>query len=156
MMRLTTDQARQRLARSTAAIWVVQCNPRVTDIFASARTALPESWCVKRHAKEIRRGDRVVLWLSGTAAGVYALGEVTADVDLGTSARQGAGPSPALQATLDLFLNLFDRPVTRTVLKTDPRFAAEPILRQPFAANPHRLSATAFDAILDRVDTVDG
>ena len=63
----------------------------------------------------------------------------------------GAGPSPVIRASLDLFLDLFDRPVKRTVLKADPRFAGESILRQPFAANPHRLSPIAFDAILERV-----
>jgi len=143
-MRSTAGHAAlQRLAGSTTAIWVVQCNPRRTDILASSRTALPDAWCVKRYVTEIRRGDRVVLWLSGPGAGVYALGEITADV-------RPAGPADT-KASLDLFVDLFDRPIERTVLKADPRFAAEPIIRQPFAANPHRLSASAFAVILERV-----
>ena len=151
-MSSTTKQALQRLEGSTAAIWLVQCNPRLTNIIASSRTGLPDAWCVKRHTKEIRRGDRIVLWLSGRDAGVYALGEVAADVrPLRPLAGEGAGPPPVTKASLDLFLDLFDRPVKRTVLKADRRFADEPILRQPFAANPHRLSAIAFDAILERV-----
>jgi len=150
-MSSTTEQALRRLERSTAAIWLVQCNPRLTDILASSRTALPDAWCVKRHTKEIRRGDRIVLWLSGADAGVYALGEVTADVHpLVPTADEGCRP-PVTKAALDLFLDLFDHPVARTELKADPRFADASILRQPFAANPHRLSAVAFEAILERV-----
>jgi hypothetical protein len=148
-MSSTDDQLLRRLAASTTAIWLVQCNPRVTDILESARTALPDSWCVKRHTSEIRRGDRVVLWLSGAEAGVYALGEITADVrPLERPVPVDAAP-PVIKASLDLFVDLFDRPVRRTVLKADPRFADEPILRQPFAANPHRVSPTALDAILE-------
>lgn len=151
-MRSTTTQALQRLGGSTSAIWLVQCNPRLTDILASSRTALPAAWCVKRHTKEIRRGDRIVLWLSGAEAGAYALGEIAADVRPPEPLTgEGADPATVTKAALDLFVDLFDRPVMRTVLKADPRFADESILRQPFAANPHRLSAVAFDAILERV-----
>jgi hypothetical protein len=153
-MRSTTEQALRRLAGSATAIWLVQCNPRVTDIRASARTALPDSWCVRRHLREIRREDRIVLWLSGADAGVYALGEIAADVHPPAArAVRGAAPAPPTKASLDLFVDLFDRPVARGALKADPRFADESILRQPFAANPHRVSARAFDAILERVAT---
>jgi hypothetical protein len=153
-MSSTITQALQRLAGSTAPIWLVQCNPRRTDILATARTALPDAWCVRRHTKEIRRGDRIVLWMSGARAGVYALGEVTADVRpvvplAGEDHRHR--PSPVMTASLDLFVDLFDRPVPRTELQADRRFADESILRQPFAANPHRLSATAMEAILERI-----
>lgn len=130
----------------------MQGNPRVTDIVASSRAGLPDAWCVKRHIREIRRGDRMVLWLSGADAGVYALGEVAADVHPPEpSATDDAGAAPVIKASLDLFVDLFERPVMRNLLKTDPRFAGEPILRQPFAANPHRVSAPAFDAILERL-----
>lgn len=149
-MRSTTERDLRRLGGSTTAIWLLQCNPRLTDILTSARTALPDAWCVKRHTREIRRHDRVVLWLSGAAAGVYALGEVTADVRPSVP-HTGAGAPSVTTAHLDLFVDLFDRPVRRDVLQADPRFADEPILRQPFAANPHRVSAGAFDAILERV-----
>ena len=152
-MSSTITQALQRLAGSTAPIWLVQCNPRRSDILASSRTALPDTWCVRRHTKEIRCGDRIVLWLSGADAGVYALGEITADVrPVLPVAGDGAGPSSVTKASVNFFLNLVDRPIKRSVLKTDPRFADEPILRQPFAANPHRLSPIALEAILERVD----
>lgn len=151
-MSSSIDDALRRLRGSTASIWLVQCNPRVTDILATPRTARRDSWCVKRYTHAIRRGDRVVLWLSGAGAGVYALGEVTADVHPpAPRAAKGASPSPVIEASVDLFVDLFDRPVARAVLKADRRFADESILRQPFAANPHRVSATAYEAILERL-----
>lgn len=151
-MTRTTDQALQRLQGSATAIWLVQCNPRLTDILASSRTALPDAWCVKRHTSEIRRGDRIVLWLSGADAGAYALGEAIADAGaVGPSDGDGARSAPVIKVSVHLFVDLFEHPVKRAVLKMDPRFAVESIMRQPFAANPHRLSPAAFDAILERV-----
>jgi hypothetical protein len=150
-MSATTERALHRLRASTAGIWLVQCNPRVTDILATSRTAPPDAWCVRRHVHEIRRGDRVVLWLSGRGAGVYALGVVAAEVRAGPPPAGRASSKPVAQAPLDLFLDLFDRPVARDVLVADPRFAGESIVRQPFAANPHRLSAGAFEAILELI-----
>lgn len=145
----TTD-ALTRLERTTAPVWLVQCNPRSTDILVSSRVALPDACCVRRHTHEIHRGDRIMLWLSGARAGVYAIGEITADVRSGET-RAAGRRAPVLKASLDLFLDLFDRPVERVDLRRDPRFAGESIIRQPFAANPHRVSAPAFDAVLERV-----
>ena len=148
---VSEESAVQRLQRSRASIWLVQCNPRVTDLLASSRTALPDAWCVKRHLNDIRRGDRVVLWLSGRDAGAYALGEVTAEATASAPPDDAAAEPPPIKVGVDLFLDLFDRPVRRAVLTADPRFADEPIVRRPFAANPHRVSPDAFDAILERV-----
>jgi hypothetical protein len=145
----TTD-ALERLERTTAPVWLVQCNPRSTDILVSSRTTMPDAWCVRRHTHEIRRGDRIMLWLSGANAGVYAIGEITADVRSGERSAAGRR-APVPQTSLDLFLDLFDRPVRRVDLRRDPRFADESIIRQPFAANPHRVSAPAFAAVLERV-----
>lgn len=147
----TIDHALRRLEGSSSAIWLVQCNPRLTAIFSDPRGTLPGAWCVKRHTTEIRRGDRMVLWLSGAESGVYALGEVDADVQPVVRSPVDTAPPPVTQASVDLFLHLFERPVRRTVLKADARFAGTTIMRQPFAANPHRLSAGAFDAILERI-----
>jgi hypothetical protein len=150
-MSSTTDQGRRRLAEGTGSIWLVQGNPRLTGIAAVPLAPLPTTWCVRRFVGELRRGDRMVLWLSGAAAGVYALGEICADVRPDADEARRRERRPVRQAPLDLFVDLRARPVRRATLRDDPRFAGESILRQPFAANPHRVSATAFDAILERV-----
>jgi hypothetical protein len=126
------------------AIWLVQCNPSTGDLRAARHGGPTPGWCVKRFLGEIRRGDRVVLWVSGKSAGVYAIGQVAADVVPGTA-------GDAARMPVELLVDLFDRPVARTSLKADPRWAAESILRQPFGANPHRVSAGAFGAIFDHI-----
>ena len=132
----------ERLRRSTSAIWLLQRNPRSGDVMSgSPGSGLPHTGCVKRYLDEIDSGDRVVLWLSGRSAGVYALGEVT---DQAASRRD--------EVHLDLFVDLRLQPLPRAMFKTDRRFAGESILRQPFGANPHRVSADAFDAILEAAD----
>ena len=149
-MTTVREDSLRRLRASASSVWLVQCNPRVTDVLAN-RT-LPTTWCVRRHVADIRAGDSVVWWLSGPRSGVYALGEVTGAVRRPPfTARTGARP-PAAEAPLDLFVDLRDRPVVRAELRHDTRFVGEPILRQPFAANPHRVSHDAFAAILERVD----
>jgi hypothetical protein len=142
------DAALRRLRSATTAIWVVQCNPRRTDPSTIATAFRRDGCCVKRHAHAIRRGDRVVLWLSGPDAGVHALGEVCGAV---SSPEPGAGRVALRRVPVDLFLDLSDRPIRRVDLVTDRRVVDESILRQPFAANPHRLSGAAFDALLERV-----
>jgi hypothetical protein len=132
----------------------MQRNPRISNIPADAEpNALPRVACVKRYVDELRPGDRVVLWVSGSRAGVYALGEV-ADDRGSPIARSGdveANEPFALagQVPLNVLVDLRARPLLRTLLKLDPRFARESIIRQPFAANPHRVSAPAFEAIIE-------
>ena len=60
-------------------MWLLQCDPKVFDFetMYRANRELPRSWSAKVRTSEIGPGDRVVFWLSGKNAGVYAIGEVT-------------------------------------------------------------------------------
>ena len=61
--------------------WVFQANPekvyRITD---ALKDGLLISWMVNQYKKEINTGDKVILWVSGQNAGVYALATVTSPV----------------------------------------------------------------------------
>jgi hypothetical protein len=141
-----------------ATTWVLQCNPKMWDIhgFIDENGELPSSWSIVRYRDQITEGDRVVLWLAGPDAGVYAIGEVVGapERDRVASNRLAHNTAPEWEwfVPIELDLDLFDSPIPRAALKADPRFSNQPIIRVPGAANPHPLDRDSFDAILDRVE----
>ena len=138
-------------------VWLVQVNPDKFDVVASIAKEglLPDTWSVGRYLDRIQPGDVVVFWVSGRDAGVYAIGEVCSVPFDGTvNPEHAIDPNPGWRhfIEIDLYLDLFDGPVLRSDLMTDPRFAGQSIIRVPRAANPHGLDRDALEAILDRLD----
>ena len=122
--------------------WLFQANPRRSDALARLRAGAPvDRWCVRRHLSELTAGDDVAVWLSGTAAGVYACGRLC-----GGAERDGSG---GWQVPLTLDDRFPDEPVLRRDLRLDPRFAGAAVLAQPFAANPFPLTPGEWAAVLD-------
>ena len=136
--------------QNSSSIWLVQRRPLLE---AGANTALPRTSCVKRYLGALTAGDCIVYWLSGARAGVYALGQIAAGrpSPLRTPEEATAPSRRPAEIPLDLFVDLRDRPVLRSQLELDTRFAAESIIRQPFGANPHRVSVPAFETILEHL-----
>lgn len=61
--------------------WVFQANPtKVYRIIDALKAGLLKSWMVNQYKKEIKTGDKVILWVPGEAAGIYALATVTSPV----------------------------------------------------------------------------
>lgn len=61
--------------------WVFQANPtKVYRIIDALKAGLLKSWMVNQYKKEIQTGDKIILWVSGEAAGIYALATVTSPV----------------------------------------------------------------------------
>jgi len=145
----------ERLRDAPSTVWLIQCNPKVTDAVDLRRGGeLPTNWTVNIRVDEIQAGDLVVFWLSGKKAGVYALGEITGPAYPGMLNEDDIltddHPNWDTFVPFDLYLDLFDCPILRADLKADPRFAGESIIVQPWAANAHRVSKPAFQAILER------
>lgn len=65
----------------TPNYWVFQANPtKVYRIIDALKAGLLKSWMVNQYKNEIQTGDKVILWVSGEAAGIYALATVTSPV----------------------------------------------------------------------------
>ncbi len=68
------------IALHTAAnVWIFQANPEQFNLSIELRNAAigsQDKWGVSSYRNEIRPGDTVLLWQSGKAAGIYAIGEV--------------------------------------------------------------------------------
>jgi len=60
--------------------WIFQCNPNEFDIVNEWQNRREETWKVTAHKKEIKKGDKVILWVTGNNAGCYGLCTVTSDV----------------------------------------------------------------------------
>jgi len=57
--------------------WIFQFNPAIYRWHNWIKENREnEQWLVSQHAKNIQKGDRVVIWASGEKAGIYAVGEI--------------------------------------------------------------------------------
>src|SRR4051794_21127232 len=57
--------------------WIFQSSPERYRIPNSLRLEQEEWWALNQHAKDVHVGDRVLIWISGKKAGIYAIGTVT-------------------------------------------------------------------------------
>ena len=59
--------------------WVFQGNPKRFDLPKSVAEGTLNEWSVSAHKNEIKPGDKVIVWMGGPDAGIYALAEVTSE-----------------------------------------------------------------------------
>ncbi|WP_199444070.1 EVE domain-containing protein [Umezawaea beigongshangensis] len=120
--------------------WVLQLNPRKWDVWTWwERLEEPAgSLTVSKRLGEVRPGDRVALWISGEAAGVYALGTITSTPYEATAFDEHWIDPPERGHVVDVRFDrfLFDDPLTKRALVADPVFAGALIVRMPRNANP--------------------
>ena len=122
------------------ANWILQGNPARSDVAALIEAGRSiESWSISRHARDLTLGDRAALWVGGTDAGIYALGEITGpsfgDVADDSWAEEYRG-RPMLFASVRLDDFLDGDPILKRELIGDPRFSRARIVSQPQAGNP--------------------
>lgn len=157
---LEAEQRAELLAyfrEPTRPVWVLSCNPKKWDVFGYIESAgrLPDSWSISRYRDRVSVGDTVVFWLTGRRAGVYAVGIVTDEprrdnVDASRLGDDAGSGDWEWFLPIALELDLFDAPILRSDLVTDPTFDSEPIIRTPWMANPISMSRQAIAVILGR------
>ena len=107
--------------------WVFQANPtKIYRIGDALDAGILKSWMVNRYRNEIKIGDKVILWISGEAAGIYALATVTSPVheaEVEEDEHQFFVDETKIEAgdrvNLTMDYNLVERPILKgTVLKT--------------------------------------
>jgi EVE domain len=57
--------------------WLFQANPKYSQILEAIQKLDGIYWLVTRYDKEITPGDRVLIWIAGKQAGVYAIAQVS-------------------------------------------------------------------------------
>ncbi len=126
-------QAEQPCVRT----WIFQTVPRRYRLLDALRNEPEELWEVNQHRDEVRLGDRVLVWLAGPDAGLYAVGTVMSEPkymrDFERSLRYWAadddGPQPNYRVLVHYDQVLLDRPLLRSLLKDIPELATLSILR---------------------------
>ena len=122
--------------------WIFQANPDQYRIEDSLQFEDEELWNLRQHASEVSTGDRVLVWISGANAGIYAIGTVTTEPherpDSATGQQywkdelSGKKPMPRVLVRYDRVL---EKPLLKDYLRCDPVLEKMRIITMPRATN---------------------
>jgi hypothetical protein len=103
-----------------------------------------EQWLASQHSKEIRKGDRVVIWASGEKAGIYAIGEVLENPSKRPldpkqekywTKKEDVQKFEEKNSVIIRYLKMIDNPILEDVCRKDPILKNMEILKQPQGTN---------------------
>ena len=77
---LSYDAWKWNSERNKVNYWIFQGNPKIYNVIDAISDNALETWSVKAYKSEIKKGDKVILWVTGEKQGCYALCEVTSNV----------------------------------------------------------------------------
>lgn len=139
--------------------WVFQANPTIYDISGALKAGILKTWSVKQFKKDINIGDKVILWVSGKDAGVYALATVSSPVQnikedpqeysyyINPSQKQ----ENADRVSLQLDYNLVNNPISKaTVLEHN----ILKDLTQGIQGTNFQATQEQYDAILNMIEHI--
>ncbi len=121
--------------------WLFQANPRYSRILDGIRELEGMYWLVTRYADQIAVGDRVVIWVAGKEAGIYAFAEVTQpthfvaqppDLNYWLLPVRAMG---RFYAPVRFTRKLLNCPLLKTRLRYDPILSNLQVLRAPHSTN---------------------
>lgn len=143
--------------KSTMKSWLFQANPKYSKILEAIQELDKIYWLITRYNREITPGDRVLIWIAGKQAGIYAIAEVSAtpqfmaeppDIDIWTMPMQARA---RFYAPVSFQQKLIDAPLLKSVLNYDPLLYEMEILRRPHNTN-FRISEEQWDRIIAMVN----
>lgn len=131
------------LSDASFRTWIFQASPERYRIIRSLSSQSEEYWNLNQHARRVRAGDRVFIWVSGSDAGIYADGRVlTNPVTMSDSAVgvahwinpiDGVRPKPRVLVRYDRVF--VERPLGKSLLEWDPILRHLRIMRFPRGTN---------------------
>lgn len=147
---------RARLSEADVGCWVLKSAHPPLDVVPGWRpgsVAILER-CVRPSYRLglMRPGQRVLLWCSGQAAGVRAIGTLTAAAGPHRAAPEQQRPGGP---RVGVRLLLLPEAVPRTDLLALPVLAAAEVLRVPAGSNPSVLRPEQTGALVDLLDPAD-
>lgn len=127
----------------TGRAWLFQANPKLYHIEESLGVEKEELWNLNQHAKEVGIGDRVLVWVSGKDAGIYAIGTIVSEpvlrpdsiVGMGywVQAENGRRSKARVRVRYDrVFL---DHPLRKVYIVCDPALAQLQVMKAPRGTN---------------------
>jgi EVE domain len=121
--------------------WLFQANPKYSNILQAIESLDGIYWLVTRYDKEITPGDRVLVWIAGKQAGIYAIAEVAAtpqfmdeppDIDIWTMPIRARA---RFYAPVTFQYKLLDAPLLKSVLLYDRILYDMEVIRRPHNTN---------------------
>lgn len=139
--------------------WIFQANPIRYRIHDSLKREAEEWWNLNQHAADVHVDDRVAIWVSGSEAGIYALGTVvegpivTPDSVRGQSYWQRATDGLKAKARVRVRYEqvLSDRPLLKVFLEADPNLWDLRVILAPRGTN-FPMQASEWQALLHWLD----
>lgn len=127
----------------TQHTWIFQANPLLYQIEQSLRVEQEDKWNLRQHHRRIQVGDRVLIWISGKHAGIYAVGKVLTSPTVEPDSAKGIGywidKRQGYRAISRVNVRyervMLDRPLLRDFLLCDPSLWTLSILRNPRGTN---------------------
>lgn len=134
--------------------WVFQANPtKVYRIIDALKDGLLQSWMVNQYKKEIQIGDKVILWVSGEAAGIYALATVTSPVHTALVEEEEhqyfidqSKIEEGTRVNLRMDYNLVDKPILKEQVLATPQLLD---LKQGTQGTNFQATKLQYDTILN-------
>lgn len=123
------------------AFWLFQANPKYSRIVTSIRELPVLYWLVTRYTHEIATDDRVLIWIAGKQAGIYAIARVLEppqfldrppDLEYWTTPMRAMG---RFYAPVELTQKLLDAPLLKSWLHHDPVLRQLQVLQTPQSTN---------------------
>lgn len=104
-----------------ANYWIFQGNPSVFDFRTAIKNNLLEDWTVSAHKDKIKKGDKVILWISGKNSGCYSLAEVTSEAQNITQSKDShlwkTEDKNPLKAGIKITHNIIETPLLWSKIK---------------------------------------
>jgi len=104
-----------------ANYWIFQGNPSVFDFETAIKNNLLEDWTVSAHKDKIKKGDKVILWISGKNSGCYSLAEVTSEAQIITQSKDShlwkTEDKNPLKAGIKITHNIIETPLLWSKIK---------------------------------------
>jgi len=146
-------------SQSSNSTWIFQANPNKYEIYKSLEAEKAEYWNLNQNAKKIKAGDRVLIWISGIEAGIYALGKVMTDPVVRPDSATGIGywitkkaGQRAKYRVLVRYEQVFlDNPLLKLFLEFDPTLWNLKVICAPHGTN-FAVSEEEWQAIQEWLD----
>lgn len=134
------------------ADWLFQANPKYSRILAGIRELSVLYWLVTRYTDEIAPGDRVLVWVAGKQAGIYAIARVLAaptfldrppDLEYWTTPMRAIG---RFYAPVQFTQKWLETPLLKSWLQHDPLLRQLAVIRTPHNTN-FRVTPAQWDSV---------
>jgi hypothetical protein len=149
VLRLTMKTGAMEAATSVVNHWMFQSNPDYFDLVEDLAHSSPGSigdWTVTKFKTEIKPGDKMALWISGSKAGCYALAEIASEPYPRSEPMYVDGP---VEWAVDYrYTHILEHPILKAAMKQHPILQGLQIIKSPTGTN-FKMKPEEWEALLE-------